>query len=249
MKVNMNTSKNTQPKLGKGTQLSRTEPQHIGVTPARQARSEATFQALVRAGRIALESGGLDKASIGEIARLSNTSVGAFYGRFENKEVFFTVVQQIVLDEVEESIRQTLDALDRKDASVTSFLKTIARLWVTLFRENRGLYRATFERASMQPAAWEPIKQLGQAGATLIADKLVPRLTGEGKACDERQVRIAAQFVNGLLVNATINDPGPVRLDDPEMLNHVFQFLCLYLGVTSSSENKLGTTRPKRKTL
>ena len=205
----MNTLKNRQPKLGKRALLPITEHQHIGVTPARQVRSEATFQALVQAGRAALESGGLDKVSIGELARLSNTSVGAFYGRFENKEVFFTVVQ----------------------------------------RENRGLYRATFERASMQPAAWEPIKQLGQAGATLIADKLVPRLTGEGKACNEMQVHIAAQFVNGLLVNATINDPGPIRLDDPEMLNHVFQFLCLYLGVTSSSENKLGTTRPKRKTL
>lgn len=245
----MNTLKNRQPKLGKRALLPITEHQHIGVTPARQVRSEATFQALVQAGRAALESGGLDKVSIGELARLSNTSVGAFYGRFENKEVFFTVVQQIALDEVEKSIRQTLDALDRKDASVTSFLKTIARLWVTLFRENRGLYRATFERASMQPAAWEPIKQLGQVGATLIADKLVPRLTGEGKACNEMQVHIAAQFVNGLLVNATINDPGPIRLDDPEMLNQVFQFLCLYLGVTSSSENKLGTTRPKRKTL
>lgn len=59
-------------------------------------------------------------------------------------------------------------------------------------------------------------------------EKLLPRLDAK---VDALQVRLAMQFVNGLLVNATINDPGPVELDDPGMEEHVARFLCVYLGV------------------
>lgn len=215
-----------------------------GVTPARQARSEATFQALIREGRRALDGGSLEKISIGEVCRGAGTSVGAFYGRFENKEVFFTAIQQVVIGDVWEVMQQLLNDLDRRDAPAAEFLDVIAEFWVRIYRDNRGLYLAAFKHASTRPGAWTPFKKLGWSGSALIATKLVNRLPN---GADELLVRQAMQFVNGLLVNATINDPGPIHMDDHGMVEHVRRFLHLYLGVPDRSAGTAARSRPARK--
>ena len=37
------------------------------------------------------------------------------------------------------------------------------------------------------------------------------------------------------VVNATINDPGPIHLEDPQMETYIAHFLCSFLGVTAAS--------------
>jgi len=199
-----------------------------GVTPARQARSEETFLSLINAGSDALEAGSLEAMTIGDIARAANVSVGAFYGRFENKDAFFTALQQIKIAKVWEHMQQMLKGLEDRDASAREFLEAIAHFWVQIFREHRGLYLAAVKHESTQPGAWTPFKRLGWSGSALIAQMLLPRLN---KKVDALQVHLAMQFVNGLLVNATVNDPGPIELNDPDMEEHVARFLCLFLGV------------------
>lgn len=212
-----------------------------GVTPPRQARSGATFRALIKAGRNALKAGSLDAMTIDDIAHAAKASVGAFYGRFENKEAFFAAIQQITVADIWKRMQALINGLKARDASALEFLEAIGRFWVEIFRENRGLYVATFKHASTRPGAWTPFKRLGWNGSDLIAEALVPRLECENA---ELQVRLAMQFVNGLLVNATINDPGPVQLDDPAMEGHVTRFLCLFLGVQCSAT----TVRSRRTT-
>lgn len=216
-----------------------------GVTPMRQARSEMTFQALIKAGRDALTSGSVDEMTIGDIAKAAGTSVGAFYGRFENKEVFFSVLQQFVVAEIWERVQKLLSDLDTRDAPAVEFLETIAKRWTSIFRENRGLYQATVKHASTRPGAWTPLKHLGWNTSGVIAEKLVSRLP---ETADDLLVRQAMQFVNGLLVNATINDPGPIGLDDPALDEHLTRFLCLFLGVPRRAQplRRAGTQRKAR---
>lgn len=214
------------------------------VTPARQARSEATFRALIEAGSRALRGGSLEKISISEVCRAAGTSVGAFYGRFENKEIFFTAIQQSTIAEVWAGIQKMLEELDARDAPAAEFLEAIATFWVRIYRDNRGLYLAAFKHASTRPGIWTPFKKLGWSGSALIAKKLASRLPG---GHDDMRVRQAMQFVNSLLVNATINDPGPIHLDDPAMAGHVGHFLCLYLGVSAQTPRAAGRSRAARK--
>jgi AcrR family transcriptional regulator len=214
------------------------------VTPARQARSEATFHALIEAGRRALDGGSFEKISINDVCRAAGTSVGAFYGRFQNKEVFFTAIQQSVIADVWDGIQQMLNELDARDAPAAEFLEVIATFWVRIYRDNRGLYLAAFKHASTRPGVWTPFKKLGWSGSALIAKKLATRLPG---GHDDMLVRQAMQFVNSLLVNATINDPGPIHLDDPAMAGHVSHFLCLYLGVQAQTLRAKGRWQAVRK--
>lgn len=220
------------------------EPDDLaGVTPARQARSGATFRALLKAGRDALEAGSLDAMTISDIARAANTSVGAFYGRFETKEAFFSAIQQTTIAEIWTGMQAMLEALDARDATAAEILESIAGFWVGFFRANRGLYVAAFKHASAQPGAWTPFKRLGWSGSALIVEKVLPRIPG-GQV-DDLQVRLAMQFVNGLLVNATINDPGPVTLHDPNMEEHVARFLCSFLGIERTPKTLRALRAPR----
>lgn len=209
-------------------------PDHLpGVTPTRQARSGATFQALIRAGRRALDAKTFDQMTVSEIARAARASVGAFYGRFANKEAFFSAIQEITVAGIEAQLEARLACPEVEAGSDAEFLATVAEFTVSVFREHRGLYIASFKHASTRPGAWSPIRRLGYSVSGQFAAKLGPRLRRLGKPLSEREIRIGLQFMGGLMVNAVLNDPGPLSLDDRKLDAYLTRFLCSYFGVSA----------------
>ena len=57
-----------------------------GVKPARQRRSARTRDAILQVLEDALADGSLDRLTVQDIVRLAGCSIGAFYGRFEDKD-------------------------------------------------------------------------------------------------------------------------------------------------------------------
>jgi len=214
-------------------------PQLAGVAPVRQPRSEATFRALIQAGRKALDEKFFDEVTIEEIARAAGASVGAFYGRFANKEAFFSAIQEITVADIEAQLNAQLARPEVEAASDAQFLAAVAKFTVGVFRGHRGLYIASFKHSSARPGAWSPIRRLGYKASGLFAAKLAPRLRKLGKPASEREIRIGLQFMNGLLVNAVLNDPGPLSLDDKNMEAYITRLLCSYFGIE-------GGRRPRR---
>ena len=201
------------------------------VRPAQQARSRAKMLSLLKAGRQALMRGTLEEMKINEVVQEAGTSVGTFYGRFENKEGFFLAIQEMVIREITVDMEKLFDRLNAEDATLKQLIKELSSFWVAIYRNNRGLYRAAFKHASTLPDAWTPFKRLGYWGSDLIAKNVLPRCKELGIDCDEHRIKTAMQFVNGLLVNSIVNDPGPVRLDSSEMEAHVAHFLCSFLDI------------------
>lgn len=217
-----------------------------GVTPTRQARSEATFLALIRAGRKALDAKTFDEMTVEQIARAAKASVGAFYGRFADKEAFFAAIQEITVADIEAELEARLVEFEVEHASDAEFLAAIARFTVAVFRRHRGLYIASFKHSSARPGAWSPIRRLGHKASGLFAAGLAPRLRRRGRPASEREIRIGLQFMNGLLVNAVLNDPGPLSLDDRDMEAHVTRFLCAYFGVRGSAKARRARSHARR---
>ena len=207
-----------------------------GVTPAQQGRSEATFRGLIQAGRKALDAKFFDEMTIEDIARDAGASVGAFYGRFENKEAFFSAIQEITVADIESELKSQLAQRKVEAASDKEFLVAVAKSTVGIFRKHRGLYIASFKHSSTRPGAWSPIRRLGSRASGLITAKLALRLRRCGKPLSERKIRIGLQFMNGLLVNAVLNDPGPLSLDDREMPAYIARMLCCYFGIDSGGK-------------
>jgi len=217
-----------------------------GVTPARQARSEATFHALIKAGRKALDAKTFDQMTIEQIARAAKASVGAFYGRFADKEAFFSAVQEITVSDIEAELEAQLARPEVESASDARYLAAIARFTVEVFRTHRGLYVASFKHSSTRPGAWSPIRRLGSKASGLFAAGLAPRLRRLGKPANERDIRIGLQFMNGLLVNAVLNDPGPLSLDDRDMETYIARFLCSYFGIDDGGKPRRARPHGRR---
>lgn len=202
-----------------------------GVAPPMQARSQATFEALVQAGRQVMEEKDFETVTISEIVCTAGASTGAFYGRFTNKDMFFSAIQEITVSDIEASMRVCLADPATRAARDSAFMLIIARFWVNFYRTHRGLYVASFKHARTQPSAWTPFKRLGHNIASQVIEDLTPRLEKLGKPRSEREIRIAFQFVNGLLVNAVLNAPGPLSIKDTEIEDRIGSFLCSYFGI------------------
>jgi AcrR family transcriptional regulator len=216
-----------------------------GVTPHQQARSEATFQALIAGGREALEDKTFDQMAIGDISRAAGVSVGAFYGRFENKEAFFLAIQDITVSEIEENLRRCLARL--RGASDAEFLAAVAKFSIGVFREHRGFYFASAKHSSMAPDLWSPIRRLGFNVSGCVARELMPRLARRGKRATEREIRIGMQFMNGVLVNAVLNDPGPLRLDDGDLEKYLVRYLCAFFGIDQARKTAVPVKRTTKR--
>lgn len=202
-----------------------------GVVPARQARSEATFVALVDAGRKLLETKTFEQMTIGEVAKAAGASVSSFYARFKDKETYFAFIQERAMAEVEADLAAFLDGLAVGEIDDDELIAELARFWVRIYRSNRGVYRASFKHASAHPDIWAPFKQTGWRAAGLVAARMRRHFSKRGLRFSERDLRIGLQFANGTLINAAVNDPGPIAIDDPEMERHIARLLALFLGL------------------
>lgn len=181
----------------------------VDVLPAKQARSRATRDALVRAGRDLCEIKDFDELSVAEIAAAAGCSVGSFYSRFSDKDGFFRALVGDA-DRREEAEAQELPH-DPKQAIDALLAEVIART-LAGYRRRRGLIRAAIRRSMIEPALWEPYRRRGQQHADRLVARLKRAFPGDGGL--ESRVRFACQMLYGTLNNAVLIAPGPLQLDD-----------------------------------
>ena len=80
-----------------------------GVTPSRQKRSRETTAALLRAGEVMLRKHSLDELSIEALCAEVGATVGAFYSRFESKEVYFNALLELAARDSEVNLFRIQD--------------------------------------------------------------------------------------------------------------------------------------------
>lgn len=177
-----------------------------GALPAKQARSRATRDALIKAGRRLVETRDFDELSVAEIAQAAGCSVGAFYFRFADKDGFFRALVADALGDgsaIQAALHQ---------AAADEIAARMVALTLAFYRRRRGLLRAAIRRSMSDPTIWEPLRRRGHA----MADVLVRRLAGPGPvpAELEQRTRFALQVLYGTLNNTILIAPGPFQLED-----------------------------------
>jgi len=208
----------------------RTEPLR-----AVQPRALATQNALLAAGRRLLQDRTLAETSIADIAAESGMSVGSFYGRFRDKTSYFAVLQERTN---EEWLAEGRAALVRaRDIAATSsaadlagcMLREVCSTYVAIFRRERGFIRAALKHASAHPDSWTPFKSTGRAFTDDVVEALEPLLAQLPPSQRAPRIRFAMQSMFAAGVNSVLNDPGPIRLDDPRLEAELGNMLCAYL--------------------
>ena len=79
------------------------------------------------------------------------------------------------------------------------------------------MLRAALQHDDTRPDKWTPFKALAKATTERAAPLLLPAMGKGRKAAKTRTIAFSFQVVLGTLVNAILNDPGPLSLSSKEM--------------------------------
>ncbi|MDA9466110.1 TetR/AcrR family transcriptional regulator [Bradyrhizobium sp. CCBAU 53415] len=198
-----------------------------GVAPSRQKRSRETTLALLRAGAAMLRTRSLAELSIERLCTKVGATVGAFYSRFESKEAYFNALMALAARDGE----QRLSKIRRPsaDPSLDKLCHVVVSGIIAWMRNHEGVLRAALQHDDTRPDKWTPFKALAQATTERATPMLLPAMGKGRKAAKTRTIAFGFQVVLGTLVNAILNDPGPLSLSSKEMETRLAGCLSLLL--------------------
>ena len=184
-----------------------------GLPRPRQTRSFKTQEGFVTAGWAIVREQPWETIAVTDIARRAKRSVGAFYQRFGSKEDFLSVLLHRWL---ERGYSTDLLDLDWEDpaAMVDAYLTDS----FTRIRDNRFLWRAALQRAVDDPPRWERCRQLGVWRRERLAERLGELRGTPLTPAETQQLGLGIQVFNSVINNALLNNPGPLKLEDPGFL-------------------------------
>ncbi|MEX0339547.1 MAG: TetR/AcrR family transcriptional regulator [Arenibacterium sp.] len=187
----------------------------------KQARSKARRQALLDAGVKLFNKHGVDDVSIRDITQTLGYSTGSFYSYFADKTEYFVAVQRSVAAEQSRRAKEILAAENVADLSLPERLELCVTFAVTYFRKHTGLVHAALSYERRIPEGWQPNRQ---------TTELITTSASAGLAEDQSaKLKVAIQLAFGLLVNSLLHNPGPLRLVDDDLTDHIVQALTPYL--------------------
>jgi hypothetical protein len=88
---------------------------------------------------------------------------------------------------------------------------------IAWMRAHEGVLRAALQHDDNKPDKWTPFKALARANTERATPLLLPAMGKGRRAAKGRTIAFGFQVVLGTLVNAILNDPGPLSLHDAEL--------------------------------
>jgi AcrR family transcriptional regulator len=198
-----------------------------GVAPSRQKRSRETTLALLRAGADMLRTRSLAELSIEALCAEVDVTVGAFYSRFESKEAYFNALIALAARDGE----QRLGQIRRPSAGtdLDKLCRIIVSGIIVWMRHHEGVLRAALQHDDTRPDKWTPFKALAKTTTERATPLLLPAMGKARAVAKTRAIAFGLQVVLGTLVNAILNDPGPLSLSSKEMETRLSGCLLLLL--------------------
>ncbi|WP_442869661.1 hypothetical protein [Bradyrhizobium sp. CCBAU 11386] len=100
---------------------------------------------------------------------------------------------------------------------------------IAWMRNHEGVLRAALQHDDTRPDKWTAFKALAKATTERATPLLLPAMGKGRKAAKTRTIAFGFQVVLGTLVNAILNDPGPLSLRSKEMETRLAGCLLLLL--------------------
>jgi AcrR family transcriptional regulator len=200
-----------------------------GVTPSRQKRSRETTTALFEAGADLLRTHSLAELSIDALCKKVGATVGAFYSRFESKEAYFNALMALAARDGENRLSRMKQDQRLTEADLAGLSRLLVRGTIGWIRNHEGVLRAALQHHDTRPGRWSTFKDLARANVANATPVLL-RVMGPGrKAAKTRAIAFGFQVVLGTLVNAILNNPGPLAIHDGELEDRLAGCMLLLL--------------------
>ena len=200
-----------------------------GILPTQQRRSQETTVALLEAAAVMLRERSLDELSIEDLCKRVGVTIGAFYGRFESKDAFFSALMSLAVRKALAALRAAVADEDIPGTGLEQACRRIVEVAVDVVRRNVGVVRAASQYESVYPERWGTIRATGSAMVELATPLLLTRM-GRGRIpAKTRSIGFAFQMMFGTLMNAIQHKPKLVALDDAEMVDRLALTMFLQL--------------------
>jgi len=200
-----------------------------GILPTQQRRSQETTVALLEAAAVMLQERSLDELSIEDLCRRVGVTIGAFYGRFESKDAFFSALMSLAASKALAAVRAAVADADNLGTGLEQACRRVVEVAVDVVRRNVGVVRAASQYESIYPERWGTIRATGGAMIELATPLLLARM-GRGRIpAKTRSIGFGFQMMFATLLNALQHKPKLVSLDEPEMVDRLALTMFLQL--------------------
>ena len=112
--------------------------------------------------------------------------------------------------------------------------------------EHPNLWRAALRKGTTDPDFWQEFRELGRQSVDRFLD-CYAQLLGRPLGKDEiEHVRFGFQVLRGTLNNTLMNQPGPLKLEDPAFRRQIERAFRLVSGIESAGGRPAGRGARKR---
>jgi AcrR family transcriptional regulator len=197
------------------------------IVPTQQDRSLRTTLAMVEAGRTLLRDRSLEELSVEMVCRAAGTTVGAFYGRFENKHAYFLTMERLQTIRSESLLAEFSTRHVVGQSSLDELCQDMVEITVNGFQSNLGVLRAALQHT--KEGMWDLFKASGDRYRVALTARMSPHLTHLTPKERKLRVLFAYQALAGTLVHATLNNPGPLSFEDEALTTELVRMVKSYL--------------------
>lgn len=185
-----------------------------GVLPARQQRSREVVSGLLEAALKLLADRDFAALSIADICAEAGVTAGAFYKRFDSKDLFIEFLQRLIVEEVRRNMATSLDPEKVVALGLRDFLQKSVNATARWYRQYEGFARASLRYAQTHPESWSPLRETGARYTAAIEPIIMRILDRPNDKAVRDAVRFCVQFMLGTFNTMVLIDPGPYRLRD-----------------------------------
>lgn len=203
------------------------------VRPPLQSRSQETLDRLLDAAEAVLAEKGFDQATVAEIAARAQSSVGAFYSRFHDKESLLRLLHDRFCEEAMATADTALEPQRWAGASVAEILAGLVPFLVQTYDERRGLMRAFIVRSGHDVNFLETGARLGLHIAERLERLLLARRDEIAHPDPSLAIRFGLRLAMHYLDQSAIfaGVPQFVQLDVEQLSAELCRAYLSYLGI------------------
>jgi len=207
------------------------QPSLTWVRPPQQERSQRRLERMLDAAEALILEGGAEQVTVAEVARRADSSVGAFYARFRDKEALLSCVFQRFYEQAVATADHAL-APDRwANADFAEAIASLMTFMVRTFRERRRLVAAFTLRSAADPEFAALSESVGERVAARLREFIGSREVALGHRDPDRAVSLLVWMVMSALEARALYSPKDLdSFDDEEIAIELTGMALAYLG-------------------
>jgi AcrR family transcriptional regulator len=200
----------------------------MALRPPLQNRSADTLNRIFEATERLLESMRFEELTIASIVKAADSSVGAFYARFPDKEALLDALDERYMEDALANLKLIFGAAAQPDQSTEAVVRTLVQGILGFHRRKPGLIRALVLRARTVPD--RDYQRRGDAITSELFGRVTELLGPQARS--ERAVALGLFTVITVIREQVLFPEGPakgIRIADDDLVEELTELFMRYI--------------------